>query len=489
MEAANADVPSDAAFQKLLLQLSAAAAEGTDRDSLIQLFCRATRAFFKTDGAYFWQAGPDGELIGSQADGLMNERFRGLRMKTDESAVASDACRHRKTFYVNHVDPERYPLAAQFHAKAMLAAPLIVSNEVVGAAVFLHASDAVFNDDLAAKATILAGQLGSLLEANRLTEISREEHRRSVMLAEVAQALHAVPHASAVIEALADRLRVMLGTKLVTILLRDTSTFSLRAISAESPQLARAFRSRSEEGGLSFASEIAAKAANAGEVLGIVVHPEAEGLGDWLPAGTLMIAPFRTSRTQGAVLVFPRSEEPFTAEERTLLASVAGFGAVAIANAELYTTAREQAHELHQLLEISSELGSLSNLDQFLQRFSLRAADFLGFGRAFIGLLENDIFHVRWGADNGRTVQVDLEFPEGMASSTLLGKEVFWTDDPTTVPGANLEIISKFEVRQLLAVPLLGSDGKVLGMFGVLDRLDRIGISQEDIRRARVLGA
>jgi len=482
-------MPSDAAFQQLLLQLSAAASEGTDRDSLIQLFCRATREFFKADGAYFWQAGPEGELIGAQADGLLEEQFRGLRMKTDESAVAADALRHRKTFYVNYVDPERYPTAAQFQAKSMLAAPLIISNDVVGAAVFLHASDSIFTDDLAAKATILAGQLGSLLETSRLTEVSREEHRRAVLLAEVAQALHAVPEASAVIEALADRLRVMLGTKLVSILLRDASSFSVRAIAAETPQLARAVRARNQQSEVALGPGIAAKAANSGEVLGIVVDPAAEGLGDWLPAGTLLAAPFRTSRTQGAVLVYPRHEEPFTSEERTLLASVAGFGAVAIANAELYSTAREQAHELHQLLEIASELGSLSNLDQFLQKFSLRAADFLGFGRAFIGLLENDIFHVRWGADNGRTVQVDLQFPEGMASSTLLGKEVFWTDDPSTVPGANLEIIQKFEVRQLLAVPLLGSDGKVLGMFGVLDRLDRIGISQEDIRRAKALAS
>jgi len=48
-------------------------------------------------------------------------------------------------------------------------------------------------------------------------------------------------------------------------------------------------------------------------------------------------------------------------------------------------------------------------------------------------------------------------------------------------------VIATFDVRQLLAVPLLGSDGKVLGMFGVLDRMDRAGISPEDIRRARVL--
>jgi two-component system NtrC family sensor kinase len=76
-----------------------------------------------------------------------------------------------------------------------------------------------------------------------------------------------------------------------------------------------------------------------------------------------------------------------------------------------------------------------------------------------------------------------------VASRALVNKEVFWTDDPSKVPSANLEVIARFQVRQLLAVPLLGSDGRVLGMFGVLDRLDRAGISHEDIRRAKALAA
>ena len=44
-------------------------------------------------------------------------------------------------------------------------------------------------------------------------------------------------------------------------------------------------------------------------------------------------------------------------------------------------------------------------------------------------------------------------------------------------------------IRQLLAVPLLGAKGHVLGMCCVLDRLDGMGISQQDIRRARALAA
>ncbi|MBZ5719414.1 MAG: PAS domain S-box protein [Acidobacteriia bacterium] len=455
----------------------------------MQLFCRATREFFQVSGAYYWQLASAEELVGTEADGLMADRFRGVRLKTTQSAVAIEAIRKRRTVYVNRLDCSRYPLAEEFHAKSIMAAPLVVSNEAIGAAVFLHESEPeFFNDDLAAKATILAGQLGSLLEAGRLTLESREEHRRAEILAEVAQVLHAVPDDAAVVEAVADRLRVLLRTRLVCILLRQGGAFGLRAVAAETPQLAASVRARHDRKGLNFTADLATRAVAAGEPITVAIDPATHALGDLIPAGVLIAAPFRTSLTQGAVLVYPRQDGAFSAEEKSLVAAIAGFGAVAIANAELCATARSQAHELHQLLEISSDLGSIGHLDEFMQQFSLRAADFLGFGRSFIGLLKEDnAFHVRWGSDKGRTVLVDMIIPNGAASGVLMRKEAFWTDDAASVPGANLEMVGEFGVRQLLAVPLLGSDGQVLGMFGVLDRLDLAGISQEDIRRARVL--
>jgi two-component system NtrC family sensor kinase len=481
---------SDEAFQRLLLQFSAAASQGAQSASLVRLFCQITREFFQVDGVYFWQFAPEEELVGTEADGLMADRFRGARLKPGESAVAMESVRQRRTTYVNRLDPSRYPMAAEFRARSIMAAPLVVANEVVGAAVFLHSSDPdFFSDDLAAKATILAGQLGSLLEAGRLTQASREEHRRAEILAEVAQALHAVPDAKAVVEAVADRLRLLLDTRLVCILLRQGATFSLCAVAAESQQIAASVRARHDRKGLHFAADLAMRAITAGEPISVSIDPTAHALGDMVPAGTLIAAPFRTSQTQGAVLVYPRTGGAFSGEEKSLISAVAGFGAVAIANAELYSTARAQAREMHQLLDISSELGSIGQLDQFLQQFALRAADFLGFSRAFIGLLEAGTFHVRWGAEDSQTKRLELIFPEGIASRALINKEVFWADDPGKMPGANLDVIAQFNVRQLLAVPLLGTDGQVLGMFGVLDRLDRAGISQEDIRRARALAA
>ncbi len=482
---------SDDAFQKLLLRIAAKAAERSDPGSLIQLFCQASREFFQVSGVYFWRRHSGDELVGEHADGKLAERFIGIRLLPQQGAVTTDAVRGRRTIFVNQMQVNStVPVLRQFEPRSLMAAPLVVFDEVIGAATFLHDSDeGFFNDDLAAKATILAGQLGSLLEATRLGEASREEHRRTQILAEVANALHATPDVAAVIEALADRLRLLLRTRLVSVLLRREGPFELRAVSAETPQLATSFRAGHDRQTIRFAADLAQRAVSAGEAITIAVSSDQHSLGSMISPGMLIAAPFRTSHTQGAILIYPRQDGTFTPEEKSLVSAIAGFGAVAVAHAELCATAQGQAHELHQLLEISSELSSSSDLEHFLQAFVVRATDFLGFGRCFIALLEEEQFHVRYAVDRGEPQRLDTVFPEGIATRALRSREVFWSDDVRQMAGANLEVIAQHQAKQLLAVPLLGAEGRVLGMFGVLDRLDGTGISQQDIRRARALAA
>ena len=480
----------DEGFQRLLLRFSEAAADGIGDTALVELFCRATREFFQVSGVYYWQVSGQLELKGCAADGSQAAQFLNYRLKSPTPSVALEAVRSWRTIHVNYLDRAKYPVAAEFGARSIMAAPLLVSNKVIGVMEFLHDSDpGFFNDDLASKATILAGQLGSLLETRRVNEASRQEHKRAVILSEVAQALNAVPDVAAVIEALADRIRILLRTRVVCVLMRRDSIFELAAVAAESPQLATTVRSRYGRAGLRFATDLAARAVSAGEPVMVSVSAESHALDELVPSGMLIAAPFRTSKTHGAVLVYPQQQGTYSAEDKALVGSVCGFGAVAIANAELYGTAREQARELHQLLDISSQLGGIGELDRFLQTFVVRAADFLQFGRCVIGLLEDGVFRVQWGVEHGQSRRVDLAIPEGIATQALKGKDVFWTDDATQVPGANLEAITKYQIKQLLAVPLLGSDGRVFGMFGLLDRLNGQAISQEDIRRARALAA
>jgi two-component system NtrC family sensor kinase len=482
---------SDEAFQKLLLRIAGKAAQRADAAALIQLFCQASREFFQVSGVYFWRRHAGDELVGEQADGKLADVFTGLHLSPQQSAVTAEAVRVRQTIFINQVpSTPAFAAAHQFGARSLMAAPLVVFDEVIGAATFLHDSEEeFFNEDLAAKATILAGQLGGLLEATRLGESSRAEHRRAEILAEVATALHKTPDVSAVIESLADRLRLLLRTQLVSVLLRRDGPFELRAVAAETPQMANAFRASHDRQTIRFAADMAQRAVAAGEAINISISGEQHALASMVSPGILIAAPFRTSQTQGAILVYPRQDGAFTAEEKSLVSAIAGFGAVAVAHAELSSTAQGQAHELHQLLEISSELSSSGDLEHFLQAFVVRAADFLAYGRCFIALLQNNQFRVRYAVTHAEPRKVDNVFPEGIATRALRTKEVFWSDDVTQIAGANLEVLAQYQARQLLCVPLLGADGKVLGMFGVLDRSDGTGISQQDIRRARALAA
>jgi PAS domain S-box-containing protein len=400
-----------------------------------------------------------------------------------------DAVQKRRSFFVNHLDAARYPWLAECHAHAAMAAPLLVSGEVVGAITFLQsASHARFDDDAVAKVTILAAQLGTALEALRLNQLSREEHRRASILVEVATALHGLPDTAAVMESIADRLRLLLHSPAVLVFVQQEKIFQLQAVSTEAPKLAGAIRSRFQQNDLRSSLEIATRAVAAGERITVSIDG-ASHFGEDSPPGVLIAAPFRTSRSHGAILVYPRLANPFTQEDKTLVSALAGFGAVAVANAELYGMARAQAHELHEILEISFELSSAGKLDEFMQTSVVRAASFLGFQRCVIGLLENSVFHIRWGVENGAARPVDIPLDDGVATRSLKQKNVFFTEDASKTPGANLDFIAAFQIRQLLAVPLLGSNGEVLGMFGVLDRTETGPISDEDVRRARALAA
>ena len=61
--------------------------------------------------------------MGAEADGVLAEHFRNLRLKMNQSLVTVEAIRERKTLYVNNLDPARSVLASTFRSLAVMAAP------------------------------------------------------------------------------------------------------------------------------------------------------------------------------------------------------------------------------------------------------------------------------------------------------------------------------------------------------------------------------
>lgn len=480
----------DDSFQKLLLGFSGTAAKAATSAELLNTFCREVRSYFQVSAVFVWQFLPPDELAGAEADGWRASEYRNARLKLNESMVVSEAIRKKRAVYFNGLNSAKQRLTVEASAQSAMAVPLIVSNEVLGAAVFVHNSDPqFFTPDHINKASILASQLGGFLEAKRLSERSREEQRRAEILAEVANSLHSSPDLHVVVDAVADRLRALLRTPLVCILTRSTNGYELWAVATEPSDMAKTVRARYDARGLHFASDLAQRAIAAGEPISVAIDPATHSLEDIVPPGALIAAPFRTSGREGAILVYPRREGAFSAEERSLLPVITSFAAVAISNAELYSKARAQAHELHQIVNIASELGSISELNEFMQKFVQRASDFLGFGRAVVGLLENDQIQIRWGHPAQEHAAIGFVLPEGLLVGAMRRKEVFCTEDATQIDSVNRDIVERFNVRQVLAVPMLGTREQLLGMFCVLDRLDGGAITKEDIRRAQALAA
>jgi len=480
----------DDSFQNLLFEFSTAAAKATSSSDILKLFCQETRRYFQVSGTYVWQLLPPDQLVGAEADGWMATEFRSAHMRTYETAIANEAIQRKQSLFINNLDTSNYPMAAEFRVRSILAVPLIISNEVLGAVAFVHTSDPdFFSRDHTAKASILATQLGGLLEAMRLSERAREEKRRAGILAEVAHSLHSEPDLGILADAVADRLRVLLRTPLVCILARGDAGFELWAAATENPATAVSVRARYDRKDLHFASDLASRAIAAGEPISVAINPAGHSLGDLVPPGSLLAAPFRTSTREGAVLVYPRREGPFTVEEKSLLPIITSFAAVAISNAELYSTARAQAHELHQILNISSELGSIADIDRFMNRFLQRANDFLGYGRAFVGLTEEQGIRIRWSLREGKPGAIGFLIPEGNVTRAMRNRDVFRAEDASQLAGAQVDFLSQYGVRQMLAVPLMGIDGQLSGIFGMMDRSDGRSISEEDVRRARALAA
>ncbi len=463
------------------------AARSSELPALIRFFCSATREFFGVSGAYYWTLSREGLLVGEHAEGHLGERFVGSRLQLDDAAVVCQCVRERRAVYVNGVDAARLPMAGAFDARSLMGAPLIVAGEVIGAIVFLHTTEAdFFTDDLAAKATIVAASMGTLLEAWRLGESLRDDRRTAQVLVQCAQALHATLDADAVYRALAEHLRELFRARVVVVGQVSGEMVAMKGVAAERHELAADVEA--EAAASRWLAELVQRATTAAEPQWLRLGGR-EALAQRIGVRDAVLAPLGTEQTRAGIVVFPAAGQAFAERDRALLRAVCNFGALALTNSELYARANSQARELQQLLAISIELGGAAQLDDFLKQFAVRAAEFLGFERAFIALAESDGCYVRYAADKGLGQPISRKLETRAMQRVLSTKEPFWSDNAALEAELDGATVQEFGVRQCLVVPLAGPAGDSLGLLGVLDRIGGGGITPEDVRRAQALAA
>jgi two-component system NtrC family sensor kinase len=195
---------------------------------------------------------------------------------------------------------------------------------------------------------------------------------------------------------------------------------------------------------------------------------------------------------QSAMVIVLLKKARFSADEIAALEFLTKTARLALENIELTALASAQQQHLNQLLAISTELGATSQLDGFLSRFVVRAAEFLGFERVFVALVESGKCHVRWGSINGVANPLDIDFSTAGTRRILESRETYLTEDINEFPPLDKkaeETRSTSKVKQYVGVPLLTSDGRSLGILGLLDKKDGNKVGESDVARAKALAA
>jgi two-component system NtrC family sensor kinase len=482
-------VSSDDSFQAVLLELSGAAAQGLEFEAMLHLFCRLTQEHFQASTVFCWLV-KGRELFGLDGAGSDVSTYLGKRITLNANTYSGRAVRDRVTVLVNDVPAQPDEIAKQRPVESILVVPLVLGGPVIGVIVFSHETRKhFFTEEMAGKAQILATILGNLIETARLNRASREERRRAEALTRCARALHSKMELEAVSEELVHGVCDLMGAAATALILAADQKFRVASVFSPDGKCADKIRSHHLNGLCAAAADLAQRAVATRDI--VAMGPSAVLDPILHPAERQMVAvPLFTKSSTAVLFVYPPEGRELDDQELALLRTVAGFGAMAVSNAELLAKSEAQARELQQLLSITSELSSTDDLDRFLERFVLCAAEFLGFARSCIALVESDgSGSIRWAAEAGVPHPLVMKVPERLQKNVIEGKKVFWTDDVLKLPNLDVDFAERFQLRQALVAPLLGSQGQCLGLLAVLDRKDGHGIQQEDIRRAEALAA
>ncbi|HLY98811.1 MAG TPA: PAS domain S-box protein [Candidatus Angelobacter sp.] len=235
---------------------------------------------------------------------------------------------------------------------------------------------------------------------------------------------------------------------------------------------------------VSQAGPFAARAIQQGEIVGFHFpgKPGAEGNTCLGLAQPLVTA-------QSAMVLVALRSSMFSKEEESGFRVLGGVARMALENRELRNPSATGQEHWDYLLEAPAQLTAASRLDTFLQMFVLRAAEFLGYERAFVAVAEGDQCRIRWDCMNGISRRVDTDVSSARSTRHMIETRTPFVAsgvelNPAELPGSGQ---NGSRESQYLGVPLLTGDGRMIGILGLLERKAGGEIRKEDIDRAKAL--
>jgi len=255
--------------------------------------------------------------------------------------------------------------------RAILAVPLIVKEQVIGALGLVDVSGRVFTDDDVRLAQAFADQAAVALENARLYADAERRRVEAETLAGLVRSITATLDPASVLRRVAAAGRELCGSDIAHILLRDAESDTMfvrygvgHAVGeADAPRIMRGRGA----GGQAWSSGRPFRTANRPDDPRVRDdYPEAtrrEGV-----IATLVVPIWISGQVEGLLYVSNRADRPFTDRDEAILIRLADHAAIAIQNATLYSRLQglsgrlmevQEAERRHLARELHDEIGQL----------------------------------------------------------------------------------------------------------------------------------
>ena len=255
--------------------------------------------------------------------------------------------------------------------RAILAVPLIVKEQVIGALGLVDVSGRVFTDDDVRLAQAFADQAAVALENARLYADAERRRVEAETLAGLVRSITATLDPASVLRRVAAAGRELCGSDIAHIFLRDAESDTMFARygvghavgEADAPRITRGRGA----GGQAWSSGRPFRTANRPDDPRVRDdYPEAtrrEGI-----IATLVVPIWISGQVEGLLYVSNRADRPFTDRDEAILIRLADHAAIAIQNATLYSRLQglsgrlmevQEAERRHLARELHDEIGQL----------------------------------------------------------------------------------------------------------------------------------
>jgi GAF domain-containing protein len=319
-----------------------------------------------------------GALEETASSGAMPLRDRPLRYPRGSGAVGL-AVRERRAVVSNDVladarlqfPPEVRAFIERSPIRTILAVPLTVKEQVIGALGLADASGRVFTEDDVRLAQAFADQASVALENARLYADAERRRVEAETLSGLVRSITATLDPPSVLRRVAGAARELCGSDIAHILLRDGESDTMFARygvghavgEADAPRITRGRGA----GGQAWSTGRPFRTANRPNDPRIRDdYPEAakrEGV-----IATLVVPIWISGQVEGLLYVSNRADRPFTDRDEAILIRLADHAAIAIQNATLYSRLQglsgrlmevQEAERRHLARELHDEIGQL----------------------------------------------------------------------------------------------------------------------------------